>query len=64
MSKPHFNATLRDGQVDGLPVDAIPAGRIPCMPEQGCAVSVDDSNTMRVTNKLQIQMKKMKQSDL
>ena len=64
MSESRFNATLRDGLADGLPVDAFPSGWIHEVRKRGCAVSGDDSTTERVTDKLQIQLRKIKQTGL
>jgi len=45
-----FNATLRDGQSDGLLVDAFRSEAIHRVQKRRCAVSEDDSNIEHVTN--------------
>lgn len=58
MSKSRFNATLRNVQAVGLPVDAFRTEATHQVRKQGSAVSGDDSNMERVTDKLQIYMRK------
>ena len=60
MSESRFNATLRDGQAVGLPVDAFPSGWVHRVWKRGCAFSGEDTNTEQVTNKLQIQLEIIK----
>jgi len=58
LSKSRFNATLRDGQAVRLPVDAFRSEAIHQVRKRGCAVSGDNLNTERVTDKLQIKLEK------
>ena len=60
LSKSRFNATLRDGQAVRLPVDAFRSEAIHQVRKRGCAVSGDNLNTERVTDKLQIKLGKNK----
>jgi hypothetical protein len=56
-ARSRYNATLHDGQVVGLPVDAFPYGGSYEVRKRGCAVSGNDSYIERLTDKLQIHMK-------
>ena len=58
ISNSRFNATLRDDQAVRLTVDAFPSGRNHEVRKRGCAVSVNDMNTERNTDWLQIRLKK------